>query len=213
MIHTFHLSLRRSAGYPSSTTNGWQAITTPSSLQWTFHPPSYEDWKYSGRLIYPPLQRKINLSCITYFRVFDGVSLMDDFSLHATTSSTFTYCFSYAVDCIWHYVNNKKHSRPTWILRAYDVAPSGIAVRHCLLNEEVFSGITWLQCAYLLFQLPVQYYNGVRGVNGSNSIKLATFIALWVNSSAMRNLRNENTYRHLGWSYGIFSGDLTYCIH
>ena len=33
MTCTFPLSLRRSAGYPSSTTNGWQAITTPSSLR------------------------------------------------------------------------------------------------------------------------------------------------------------------------------------
>ena len=39
------------------------------------------------------------LSCVTNFRVFDGVSLMDDFSLHATSSSTFTYCSSYGVDC------------------------------------------------------------------------------------------------------------------
>jgi len=42
---------------------------------------------------------EINLSCITYFRVFDGVSLMNGFSLHVTTSSTFTYCSSYGVDC------------------------------------------------------------------------------------------------------------------
>jgi len=35
-----------------------------------------------------------------------------------------------------------KQSRPTCIQREYDFAPSGPAVRHCLLSEKVFSGIT-----------------------------------------------------------------------
>jgi len=74
-------------------------FTTLSSLQWQYYTPSYEDWKESGRLIYPTLQRQINLSCITYFVVLEGVPLMDDFSHHAATSSTFTYCSTYAVHC------------------------------------------------------------------------------------------------------------------
>jgi len=68
-----------------------------------------------------------------------------------------------------------------------------------------------------LMQLPVQYYN----------INLVTLRALSLKCSAMRTLTTDNTYRRLGWSYGIFSGNrwcaaftshemklpaLTYCL-